>query len=326
MTATPLLIHIGYHKTGTTWLQRRLFQPDFGYRSLLTHDEVFSLISKPHSLFFNPAPAHAFVEQRRQEMKNESAHGSAVDVISSEILSGNPFYGGRESMEFARRLKATFPDAFVLITIREQFAMMASVYMQYLLRSGRLSPQDFFSENPVIGYDAFSTEHFHFDRLVAYYHNLFGAKNVLVLTQEQLAAEPLSFMASLSAFTRRNAPGDATPANDRTGVSYPEYAAPVLRRINYCRSGPAGRESLLPFPFLGQGAYRLAGKALSQKWVRGLFFETKPVTRFVKERFEGRFAKSNQRLQALVDGDLNLAGYEGAQENTSQGEKKRNAA
>lgn len=84
-----LLIHIGYHKTATTWMQRQLFQPVHGYRQICGHQEVFDLIVKPHGLRFDPAPMQALISRGI-----ESLAKGEVPVISSEILSGHPFQGG----------------------------------------------------------------------------------------------------------------------------------------------------------------------------------------------------------------------------------------
>ena len=52
----PVLIHIGYHKTGTTWFQKILFRPEFGLPPIMSHEEVFATLVRPHELAFDPAP------------------------------------------------------------------------------------------------------------------------------------------------------------------------------------------------------------------------------------------------------------------------------
>lgn len=302
----PLVIHIGYHKTGTTWLQRRLFTPQFGYRPLMTHTEVHDYITKPHTLCFDDAPLAALVDERRRAPTD-----CGVDVISSEILSGNPFYGGRESVVFADRLQSTFPQARILITIREQFSMMASVYMQYLRRSGRLSRDQFFCENAAVGYNAFSASHFEFDRLVARYQELFGANQVLVLTQEQMAQDALAFIQRIGRFAGHDGVISEAPYADRSGASYSETAAPLLRRVNYLRSGPAGPETPLPSAGIGMFAYRVVGKVFGTTLIRRFYTEQKPITRYLRNRFKDRFHDSNQRLQSLIGGDIHMIEYEG---------------
>ena len=100
MTGRRLLIHVGYHKTATTWMQASLFRPHHGFAPILDHDDVFRLITAPHGLVFDPSAAAADEIAAR----TYAAPPNLVPVISSEILSGQPFFGGRESDAFAERL------------------------------------------------------------------------------------------------------------------------------------------------------------------------------------------------------------------------------
>lgn len=303
--SAPLLIHIGYHKTGTTWFQRELFQPAFGYNPLMTHGEVFSAIVRPHTLTFDPSPTRDLLAQRR----DRGAAGS-VDVISSEILSGNPFYGGRESDLYAQRLKAVAPDARILITTREQLRALTSVYMQYLLRSGTQTPRQFFADDPVMGYFAFGPEHFEYHRLVGLYRDLFGAENVALLTQEGLTRDPLGLVRHLAAFAGVGVqydPGQLSTAP--VSPSPPESFAPVLRRINHFRSGPAGLAPVLDLGRLGKPLYSAAGALGRTGPMRSLLRDARPVTAEVRRRFDGRFVESNRLLKAMLGDQVDLAGY-----------------
>lgn len=180
----PLLIHVGYHKTATTWMQRRLFLPALGYQQIMDHEEVFAHFVRPHGFAYDAAAAALAVTRAVA-----AAPQDVVPVISSEILCGHPFYGARESTEVAQRLHAAAPHARILISIREQVGAISSTYMQFLQRGGELTPQAFFAEAPVVGYPAFSHAHFRYDRFLRLYADLFGAENVLVCNQEQLVKD-----------------------------------------------------------------------------------------------------------------------------------------
>ena len=298
-----MLIHIGYHKTATTWLQQVLFQPDHGFRWLLDHREVFDHLVMPHGLDFDPAATAALIAQRRGGADNGTK--GATGVITLEALVGNPFHGGRESDAYAHRLKAVAPDARILITIREQCRMMASVYMQYLKRGGTLPARAFFAGEPVGGYFGFDPAHFEYDRLVALYHALFGPENVLVLPLEAILRDQAGAVSQIARFAGNTALGAWThrPAQ---GVSTPEAAAPVLRRLNHVRNGPAHREPLLDLGAAAEFAHR-AASALARR----LNPASRPVTATARDLFAGRFADGNRRLAALAVPPEALAGYQG---------------
>jgi hypothetical protein len=302
----PLLIHTGYHKTATTWMQQVLFHSKAGYHRLMSHADVFDHITRPVPLAFDPGPVRGLLSERAS-----TAPENAVNVISSELLSGNPFYGGRDSRDFAERLHQIAPQAKILITIREQIAMAASLYMQYLSRGGCLTMEAFFTQRPAPGYFSFDPCHLEFHRLIGYYHTLFGFENVLVLTQESLRHDVRGFSDRISRFC-----GHSTEISDDRlhrqayGVSYPEHAVPMLRRLNHLRAGPVRRDSLINLGQVGESLYRGAGWMARHPAARALFGERRPVTRFLREIYPDRFAESNRMLAALCPG-LDLGGYQG---------------
>ena len=100
-------------------------------------------------------------------------------MISSELMCGNPMYGGRGSDVYAERIRDIAPDARILITIRAQPKIIQSTYMQYVLRGGRASPEGFFAGAGVVGYTGFDPVHYEFDRLIGHYFGLFGSEQLV---------------------------------------------------------------------------------------------------------------------------------------------------
>ena len=298
------LLHVGYHKTGTTWLQYRFFVPEYGYGQILDHDDVSALVVDAHELERDADRLAALATERGAALK-----AGTVPVISSEILCGNPFHGGTGGAANARLLAEAFPDARILITIREQRRILTSVYMQYLSRGGTLPPERFFAEENAPGYPRFRAGHFRYDWMAGLYQDLFGAENVLVLTQEEMAGDLAGFLAKISAFAE--APRqDGFPASaPRAAPSHPEAAAPLLRRINHFRAGPASPEPALDLGGVSDALYRWAGGAARHPALARALAGRRPVTDRVTARFSGRFADSNQTLARLVPG-LDLTGYE----------------
>ena len=308
--SAPLLLHVGYHKTATSWMQQRLFVPGHGYAALMDHAEVDRLLVRPHGLEFDPAPARALIAERREAA--ERAHGAGlVPVISSELMSGHPFYGGRESDDLARRLALVAPEARILISIRAQRRILPSVYMQYLLRGGTMTPAEFFAGETTWGFHGFSPLHFEYDRLVALYRELFGGDRVHLIQQEAIAADMEAAAARLAGeveAARFEGLGEAARAV--YAPSYPEHAVWALRRVNQLQASvlnprPPLRLGTTPF-----GLYRLAGGALRRPPLSGWLGGRRPVSAEVARCFAGRFAASNARLAALHDGPLDLERYD----------------
>ena len=302
----PLLIHPGYHKTGTTWFQRRLFVEQFGYRQIMTHEEVFALLIRPHGLVFDPKHVRELIESRRSP-----AGSGIVDVISSEMLSGLPYFGARESEQYAQRLKQVAPEARIVFTIREQMRMLTAMYMQYIFRAITITPRAFFANSPTMGYFAFAPEHLEYHRLIKLYRDLYGPENVHVTNQETLAREPLKLAETLAKFAGVTAPWDPQAINATPEAPTPhEGIVHLLRVINHFRSGPAGLGPLFDLGPVSAFAYR-AGVSLGRsKTVRNLLGEHRPVTREAIRRYKGFYAASNRELQAMLGDSVNLKGYE----------------
>jgi len=207
-----VLIHIGYHKTGTTWFQNELFvsgNPIF---------EPFSLGSKGHSslvyyyiwtmestqdkgYMLSPFDFNFdLINEKICEIKNKKFFDTKIPVFSSERLSGLPYAGGYDSKTIALRLKKTLPDSKIFIVIREQQSMILSTYLQYLTEGGIRSLKNFLN----IKYDgrmpSFSPFIFDYRHLIIEYINLFGRENVLVLPYEMFKNEKEFFFTKLSEF------------------------------------------------------------------------------------------------------------------------------
>jgi hypothetical protein len=54
MTNQKVLLHVGYHKTGTTWLQKFLFNNgDYGFVSPMSIKDMMDFIALPNPLDFS---------------------------------------------------------------------------------------------------------------------------------------------------------------------------------------------------------------------------------------------------------------------------------
>ena len=297
------LLHPGYHKTGTSWMQRRLFVPEHGFAPLFDHPEIDALILQPGPFAFDAEGLRAEAEARHARL---GAH--LVPVISSEIMSGQPYTGGRDSRMVADRLKQAFPEAKIMISIREQLALLPSLYMQYLQAGGTMTAQKFFAGRSVMGNFGFDPAFHEYHHLVGHYAGLFGAANVMVHPMEMLIKDPGAIVVGLNRLT-----GAATQAADVdfSNATYgaKEFVVPVIRRINHFRHNDFDHEPMISFGGLGWLAYRAVNKfsrsGIGQRISKG----RKPVSQLVDARFRGFYDASNAQLQKFVEVDLADLGY-----------------
>ncbi|MDP6631204.1 MAG: sulfotransferase [Kiritimatiellia bacterium] len=194
-STAPALIHTGYHKTGTTWLQHHVFDnPEAGFYRLPL-DDIMKHIVDVNALDFKAETCRETLAPHSQR----AADAGLQLVVSQERLSGSPHTGGYDSKELADRLVKVFPNARVLIVIREQRSMCSSAYRQYLRGGGSYSLDEYLRprrrKKP-----GFDPAHLQYHRLVRYYMELFGETNVCVLPYEMFRAAPMDFLATLLQF------------------------------------------------------------------------------------------------------------------------------
>jgi len=198
MIDQDLLIHIGYQKTGSKWLQRHLFTPShLGFRLPIERKIIKAIFIDPHPLDFSSNYSVKTIDNILLSQEKKQGY----PVLSHEGLSGNPHTGGYESKEIAIRLSSVFSNCKILIVIREQAQMILSTYFQYLKAGGTMSIENYLKPlKSARVIREFEMDRFKYHRLIKLYYGLFGQSNVLVLPYELLASNPLKYVETIQNF------------------------------------------------------------------------------------------------------------------------------
>lgn len=205
-----VLIHIGYHKTGTSWLQNELFiAGDTVFQPLSLKAKKQSTLAKHFIMDEDGYLLHSCDEntqvilQKLSELREPMLKaGNKIPVISSERLSGNPHSSGFDAAMTAKRLHKIFPQAKILIVIREQSSFIVSNYFQYLSAGGTHSISKYLAGKYDGKQPHFSPHHLSYHLLVQHYQVLFGTQQVLTLPYELFAADKPAFFDQLSKFVQ----------------------------------------------------------------------------------------------------------------------------
>lgn len=231
-----------------------------------------------------------------------------VPVVSHERLSGSPYAGGYDGGILADRLAAVFPEARVLVVVREQVAMILSIYKMYVRMGGASSLEQFLSRSPGLAWmPSFRFDFLEYHSLIGYYSKLFGPENLLVLPYELLKTEPVSFLQAIGDFAGVEATASSFQLEN---VSPSALILSLKRHINKL----VIRDGLNPAPLLD---LNVRNRALSQ--MLGRIDGKLPVT--LREKYEERwrlyaesqtgerYAKSNALTAELTGLDLRKFGY-----------------
>lgn len=122
-----IYFHIGFHKTGSTWLQKELFSDESSFNLLNNFeqpwdDPLISYLIKCHLSVFNPIYFQKLVLKKIKKNK--------INIISAERLSGHPISGGFDSDSISKKIYLSFPNAKIIVVSRDRKAFKVSAYKQ----------------------------------------------------------------------------------------------------------------------------------------------------------------------------------------------------
>jgi hypothetical protein len=301
------LIHVGYHKAASTWLQSALFgDPRTGFARVPRLEILERLVLAPPFGFDAAAVRAAFAPALDQ-----ARAGALVPVLSHERLSGNPHSGGYDARLLADRLAECFPDARVLIVIREQRSMIASVYKQYVTEGGAQSLHRYLHP-PTAGrarVPLFRFGFFEYDALIGYYQTRFGGERVLVLAFEELRHAPRAFVERVAAFAGVAAPEEISwrPANVGLSALAAALKRPANRVLVRDRLNPLGWSERAGV----QVTLRRAVEAVERRLPAALRERCeRRLAEQVAAEVGGRYRESNRRTRELTGLDLAAFGYD----------------
>jgi hypothetical protein len=295
------IVHIGYHKTATTWFQRSVY-PAATSHIWVPRARVRQALLDPPGMSFDPATARAIL----------GVDGAArPPILCEENLSGYLHNGGLHGFlppAAARRIREVLPDAHIVIFVRSQAQMAAACYLQYVRGGGTHSIRRYFFPSAWLRgayaqsfkVPRFAFDHLEYDRLIAVYDDLFGRGNVHVYPYESLAD-------SRALLRRMEADLDLRldPERlrfDRANPSWSGRLLPLARFLNHFTARTVeDKRYRIHIP----GLYLV--RAASLAGLSRIFRDSSPrllLSPALERWIERRFAASNARLRTLRPGLL----------------------
>ncbi|WP_457584445.1 sulfotransferase [Ensifer canadensis] len=303
---SDILIHIGYHKTGSTYLQDHCFQPINGYSTDIggSRTRIVKDIAFPDNFTFDHSMCRSvylpYIETAREK--------GLRFVLSHERLSGYPPSGGYDRILIADRLVRTFPSARILIVVREQVSLIRSIYSQYITDGGDLSLDRFLeTPEPQLGrMPGFRLEVYEFDRLIRHYQELFG--RVLVVPFEMMVRDLEGFVGQITQFMEM--PPPASIAKVVTNSRRPVTMQVVQRFANRLMSNnELSRGGIVQIPRFARRFARL--QPIFERLTPKAFDERlyKNIDQKIRAFVAGHYRDSNDRVIELTGLDLEKFGY-----------------
>jgi hypothetical protein len=254
-----VLLHLGLHRTGSTWLQQRVFDGRDGRPTPIVPDRAESArrIVLAREEDFDADAVRRWLADRLDAVRN----AGGVPVLSNERFSGNPHSGWFDAQRTFDRLAAVLPEAKVLLVLREQRDLVRSLWLQYVRIGGPASLRDYLRapEHGDHRAPCFDPSFLRFDRLVESLDRRFGRDRILAIPYDRLRRDPRDFLDRIGAFLGTPIPIPDRP-DERVYASPGFVAASLQRRVNFwCVRSTLHRAPPLPSPSLA----RLSGAAAS---------------------------------------------------------------
>jgi hypothetical protein len=210
-----VIIHVGYGKTASSWLQERIFSPlgtaiYLGKRANEYPQWLLRL---------NYLDEFAFSEQRdalRAEIC-ERLQGRSKAVVSSEAFTNLTVI-----FQQSHRIKYVFGDAKIVLVLRNPIDWLISNYKYCVQYENFWKPLtaylDFGVRRTPFALEKrlpFYIPDFYYSEVVSHYRTLFGGERVLVLRYEDLVTDAEGYGETLAKFIGIPLPGFAARATEK---------------------------------------------------------------------------------------------------------------
>lgn len=305
--AKPLLVHIGYHKTATSFLQgrvfsdRRLFSQPWGAQSV----EAVEAFILEHPEKFNP------VDIRQDFFQKAKGQEARASVISHEALSGQPIGGRYYADRVVDRIHRTFPEARIIIGVREQKSLLVSLYYQYIRMGGFESIENFI--HPLVDRKGFRPkvrfDHFEYDLMLSLYRRFWSKNDILILPIEVLQESQERYVQKILNFA--GCPDREIDIQKAVNSRRGNMTMQVERFLNRVVSTPNPRpQKYKDYPLL----YRVKNRSLTLLDSFGPIHSMghaahQHIKSHVEDSVGSYFSGSNRRLSEMTGLDLDALGY-----------------
>lgn len=206
MSEIEVYLHVGLHKTGTTFLQRSIFKNLDDFDVLFAWSNMNQLVGKKKSVIIS----------------NESFSGicyqSNISESYYEQFCGNMAY-----------LKSLYPNSKVIAGFREPSSLINSLYKQHLQEGGVLKFNEFFNLNNT---GLLKLEDFYFSKYTNLLVNKFGEENSFIFNYEDLGKNKVDLLTKMMHFMNSSNFDVNNLPDTRFNKSLPYNLEGLLRFLN----------------------------------------------------------------------------------------------
>jgi hypothetical protein len=283
-----VVFHVGFHKTGTSYLQGYIFPLANNYKvfSWVECDALFKPLLQKNDAFYK-------AEQTQAQFK-KMYDGPLPVMFSYEEFVGPLFYQSSPNLTTPIQRIKELGVTQIVFTIRNQYALLDSIYRQYIQKGGVVRSKDFLDESLRI----FAMDYCNFYPIIQHFVKVFGKENVLVLPSEELKKKEAAVLERLQAFC-----GISFDLEDRqkkldkrtTNVSLSNLSLALLRRFNHISYNYYRPSSLISKKLKSRRLRNVLQSWLDPSFL-SKFSNKENYFKKEKERIDRYYAENNRKL------------------------------
>lgn len=260
---SELFIHVGIHKTGSTFLQRKIFPfwPDISY--LNAWGDLYSIV-------------------------NQST-GDKI-LMSNEMFTGLPWSPSGITWRTEREqcldtLSKIFPEAKIILFIREHSQLIISFYRQYLHEGGTEKISDFFSfekETILKPNDLLQRN------IINFIDSRFNER--IIINYDSFLTSKGQFFTQLSNFMNTSIPNfNDSDLNEKLNPGVKHYPGRLLRLLNTCTYSKFNKNGMLKLNNRLLQKYNLHPRGICQKRMNKYFNRKMLLNEDLEEEIKSYF-------------------------------------
>ena len=246
------IIHIGYNKTGTTWFQNNFF-PLVENATLLNRELVHKLLVRTNYFTFNASEVRSVLNKQTEKRI----------IISEEEFSLTARAKPYIKTALIKQLHQVYPNAQIIVFIRNQVDRLLSLYLYYLKQNGgTFSFQNFIFKKNWLKTNLIDLklENSKYHYFLDFISEVFGQSNVHIYLYEEFANNNISFLSNFC--NAHTLDVDLNRINySRENKALKKNFIPVARYINlFTKPRIADRSHVFTIPYLDRACKKIYPK------------------------------------------------------------------